>query len=89
MGPRAFDLGISMARLASGAPQGRLLLAGRWIFLAPSNFALMAYAWFGADSRHLGTLDIAGMALPFLLLSYQPFAYFDEVTPRPLAVRWP
>lgn len=58
--------------------------ASRWIFLALSNFALVAYAWFGADSRPLSTLAIAGMALPFLPLFYQPLAYFDEVTPRPL-----
>ena len=80
-------LGIT-AMIASLAPLALAFLgwdASRWNFLALSNFALLAYAWLGSDRMRFNLLIALGVTVPFLPLFYQPLAYFDEVSPRPIA----
>jgi len=88
---QAVGAGIGRGLFALAASLAPLALAflgwdaSRWNFLALSIFALLAYAWLSPSYLRLNLLVACGVVVPFLPLFYQPLAYFDEVTPRPIA----
>lgn len=88
---QAIGSGLGLGLLAMAASLAPLFLAflgwdaSRWNFLALSNFALIAYAWLSPPYLRLNLLVALGVTVPFLPLFYQPLAYFDEVSPRPIA----
>lgn len=54
MVPRSLDLGNGMARLEGGAPQGRLLLAGRIIGTVITGATVLRYGWITDDALITG-----------------------------------